>query len=175
MRTLVIIAHPDLDNSLVNKTWMQELQKYEDVTVHPLYQRYPDGVIDGERERSLLLNHDRIVLQFPLYWYSSPHLLHLWQERVLAYGWAYGPGGTQLHGKQFVLAVSTGGPAISYQAGGYNNYSMSEILKPFQQMCNLIGGQYLAPFILHGARVASPAEIQTSAQQYAEYIRANKH
>lgn len=170
MKVLVIVAHPHLETSKINKTWIMELQKKQDITVHSLYETYPDGNIDVVREQSLLLNHERIVFQFPFYWYSAPHLLHYWQEQVLTFGWAYGPGGTKLAGKQFMVAVSTGGPADYYQAGGYNNFSMSELLKPFQQMTNLLGGKYLAPFILHGARAVSSAEVEASAHKYAERV-----
>lgn len=59
-----------------------------DVTIHQLYETYPDWNIDVVREQSLLLEHDRIVLQFLFYWYSSPPLLKKWFDDVLMYGWA---------------------------------------------------------------------------------------
>ncbi|BCG61610.1 hypothetical protein PUR_50350 [Paenibacillus sp. URB8-2] len=98
-----------LANSVVNKMWVDRLHQEEDVTVHDLYAEYPDKQINVEREQQLLLEHDRIVFQFPLYWYSSPSLLKEWQDVVLTYGWAYGSQGMKLHGKEFGLAISTGG------------------------------------------------------------------
>ncbi len=106
-----------------------------------------------EREQELLLAHDRIVFQFPLYWYSSPALLKEWQDVVLTYGWAYGAEGTKLHGREFMLAISTGGPEEAYQAGGYNNYSLSELLKPFQATANLTGMRYLPVLKVQGVRI----------------------
>ncbi|MEQ8236357.1 MAG: NAD(P)H-dependent oxidoreductase [Syntrophomonadaceae bacterium] len=171
MKTLVIVVHPNLEQSKINKRWSEELLKHEDkITVNLLYQEYPNEDINVEREQQLLLEHDRIVLQFPFYWYSAPYLLQKWEEAVLVYGWAYGPGGTKLRGKDLVLAVSTGGPSASYQAGGYNNYSMSELLKPFQNMANLIGANYLTPFIFHGAVTATDEDIEKSATQYIKHI-----
>ena len=67
---------------------------------------------------------------------------------MLTYGWAYGPGGTQLAGKEWLSAISTGGPADSSTAGGYNTFSMSELLKPLQQTANLIGMKFLPPLVL---------------------------
>ena len=55
---------------------------------------------------------DRVVLQFPMYWYSTPALLKQWQDDVLLYGWAYGSTGTALHGKELLLAVSVGGAGV---------------------------------------------------------------
>jgi len=46
-----------------------------------------------------LLEHDRIVLQFPMYWYSMPPLLKKWLDDVLTYNFAYGSKGDKLKGK----------------------------------------------------------------------------
>jgi glutathione-regulated potassium-efflux system ancillary protein KefG len=42
------------------------------------------------------------------------------------YGWAYGSEGTKLHGKELILAISTGGPEEAYKAGGYNQFTMDD-------------------------------------------------
>lgn len=169
MKVLVVAAHPDLNKSRVNKRWMEALRSAP-VTINSIYQEYPDGNIDVEREQKLLSEHDRIVLQFPFYWYSVPYLLKRWFEEVLAFGWAYGPGGVRLQGKELVVAVSVGGPGESYQAGGYNNYSISELLKPLQATSSLIGANYLPVFKLHGAVIAKEEEIARSADAYLEHI-----
>jgi len=106
------------------------------VTIHDLYERYPDERIDVKREQDLLLAHDRIVFQFPFYWYSTPPLLKKWMDEVFTYGWAYGPGGNALHDKELVLAISIGGPEHSYRAGDYNHYTMSELTRPLQATAN---------------------------------------
>ena len=42
MKTLVILAHPDMENSRINKRWKEELEKYPDkITVNELYKNYP--------------------------------------------------------------------------------------------------------------------------------------
>ncbi|MDM5318186.1 NAD(P)H-dependent oxidoreductase [Fictibacillus sp. b24] len=169
-KTLVIIAHPNLQTSTVNKRWAEEIEKQDHVTVRKLYDLYPDGKVNVEDEQRMLLEHDRIVLQFPFYWYSSPSLLKEWQDAVLLYGWAYGPGGDSLHGKELVIAISTGGPQVSYQAGGYNHYSISELLRPFQATSNLIGTRYIAPFVFHSAIRASEESVEQSAAEYVSYV-----
>ena len=155
MKTLVIVAHPDLTNSRINQTWMHAFQQQENVMVHDLYAAYPDFKIDVKREQELLMAHDRIVLQFPFFWYSSPALLKLWQDEVLAYGWAYGQSGTRLHGKELVLAFSTGGPAAAYQPTGVNQFTFDQLTTPFQAMANLTGMTFLRPYILSGVRTLS--------------------
>lgn len=170
MKTLVIVAHPNLRESRVNKRWAEEMEAHTDVTVHRLYDVYPDFAIDVEKEQRLLLDHDRIVLQFPFYWYSTPALLKKWFDDVLTFGWAYGPEGDKLHGKELAVAVSAGGPLFAYQAGGYNHYSMSELLKPIQATSNLIGTHYLAPFVIHGVRTLTDEGLEASAKAYVEHI-----
>ena len=70
MRKLVIIIHPDMENSVVNRMWKNALIS-EQVDVVDLYELYPDRNIDVAREQERLMSYDTIVFQFPLYWYSS--------------------------------------------------------------------------------------------------------
>lgn len=47
MKTLIIVVHPNLTESVINKKWLDELFKYhEKYTVHQLHKSYPDGNID---------------------------------------------------------------------------------------------------------------------------------
>lgn len=172
MKTLVIVAHPNIEESVVNKTWLEELNKHAHITIHELYKEYPDEKIDVEKEQKLCEEHHRIVWQFPFYWYSSPPLLKKWQDEVLTHNWAYGAEGNKLHNKELVLAVTTGSGKERYQAGGRNNYSMSELLKPFQATSNLIGTTFLPAFIFNGAYTSTMEEIKDSAKNYADYILA---
>lgn len=170
MKVLVNLFHPGLEQSNVNQRWARALEARADITINKLYDQYPDWTIDVGREQALLLAHDRIVFQQPFWWYSTPPLMKKWLDDVLTYGWAYGPGGRALRGKEWVSAISTGGPQESYQCGGYNNYSMSELLKPLQQTANLIGMKFLPPFILHGAVQMTPDQMDESAPAYVKHI-----
>lgn len=49
MNVLVLIAHPQLNHSRVNRRWKQELESVPDVTIHDLYAQYPDEHIDVKR------------------------------------------------------------------------------------------------------------------------------
>lgn len=170
MKTLVIVAHPNMEESKVNKSFMEKIRKHPDVTIHELYKEYPDEKINIEKEHELLLSHDRIVMQFPFYWYSTPYLLKKWEELVLSYGWAYGTEGDKLKGKELIIATSTGAPEHAYVAGGYQNYSMSELLKPLQATSNLIGTKFLIPYVFHSAMTPSEEEIEAGAKAYVEHV-----
>jgi glutathione-regulated potassium-efflux system ancillary protein KefG len=169
-KILVIVAHPELEQSRVNKRLAAELELHEHITVHRLYDAYPHGVIDTVREQQLLLDHDRIVLQFPFFWYSSPPLLKSWMDAVLQRGWAYGPGGDKLNSKELMLAISSGGAEHMYQAGGLHNYSYSELLRPFQQTANRVGMTYLSPYIVSGIREVDDEQLTQHALKYVNHI-----
>ena len=170
MKTVVNLFHPQLEQSRVNRAWGERLASDPSITVRRLYELYPDGKINVALEQAVLEAHERIVFQHPLRWYSVPPLMKQWLDDVLTYGWAYGSTGKALHGKEWLSCISTGGPADSYQAGAYNHYAMSEILKPLQQTANLIGMTYLPPFIFHSADSASPAQIQDSVDAMRAHV-----
>jgi glutathione-regulated potassium-efflux system ancillary protein KefG len=68
------------------------------------------------------------------------------------------------------LLISTGGPADSYHAGGYNNFSMDEFLKPFQQTALLAHMRYLRPFVFHGMARATSEEIEASVLPMLQHV-----
>lgn len=170
MKTLVIVVHPNISQSRVNKTWMERIRQEDQVTIHELYQAYPDFQIDVEKEQQLLVGYDRIVFQFPFYWYSTPALLKQWQDVVLTYGWAYGSTGDKLRNKELVLAISAAGPEQAYQRDGYNYFTMNELTTPLKAMANLTGMKFLAPFTFHGVMQASDEQLQHSAEEYVKHV-----
>ena len=171
MKVLVNLFHPHLERSVVNRAWADHLANQPGITLRNLYALYPDGKIAVAAEQQALAEHDRLVFQHPFYWYATPPLMKQWIDDVLTYGWAYGPGGNALAGKEWLSAISTGGPADSYQAGGYNRFSMSEFLKPLVQTASLLQTVFLPPFIFHGAVVSDSEAVRASADALLDYIR----
>ena len=168
MKTLVILAHPNIEASRVNRRLIEEVRKHSEITVHELYSSYPDWVIDVPREQVLLESHDRIVFQVPLYWYSTPPLLKKWQDDVLTYGWAYGTQGKKLQGKELLIATSIGGRQEVYQAGGSNHFTMSEILRPLHATANMCKMTYLPAFVVDGA--SDEKQLTEAALRYVNLI-----
>lgn len=172
-RVLVQFAHPVVERSRVGRPLLDAITGVDGVTVNDLYEHYPTLWIDVRREQSLLLEHDVVVFHHPFYWYSVPAILKQWQDMVLEHGWAYGPGGTRLHGKITFNAVTTGGPASSYARDGYNHFTIRELLAPWEQTANLCGMQFLAPFIAHGAlRTAADIGLDGLQASYRRVIEA---
>ena len=86
-----------------------------------------------------------------------PPLLKLWLDDVLAFGWAYGPDGTALRGKDLWLVASTGGAEDSYRPDSYNRYFFDAFMPPYEQTAALCGMRFLPPLLMHGAHKANDA------------------
>ncbi len=152
-KILILFAHPSQARSEVNLP-LFNASRMNYVTCVDLYAEYPTFRIDIDKEQKRLLAHDVIIFMFPMYWYSTPAILKEWQDLVLEHGFAYGHEGNALQGKQFLCAISTGGPKKAYQCDGSNHYTIQELLQPLEQTALLCGMDYLPPYVLFGARTA---------------------
>lgn len=178
-KILINLFHPNLNNSRGNKILFESVRDLKGVTVRDMYQEYPDFKIDVKHEQQLLLDNNLIVFQHPFYWYSCPSLLKEWEDRVLEQGFAFPPGvGDKLSGKHWLTVITTGGPDNAYISGGFNNYTISELLRPFQQTANLCGMKWLPPIIVHsvlpagieGFKNLSNDEIKWHAEEYRKFL-----
>jgi glutathione-regulated potassium-efflux system ancillary protein KefG len=170
-KILVLLAHPDLPKSKANRPLAEGIRDLPGVTLRDLYALYPDYRIDVAAEQKLLVEHDALVLQFPLYWYSTPALLKLWQDVVLTWGFAYGPDAAVLKGKPFLVAVTTGSPDAVYQTGGRNEYTLSEFLRPLFKTFAVCGMIEEPLFSVPGVYRMEPDALQAMVAQYRERLR----
>jgi len=174
LKTLVIVTHPSIETSVINKRWVEELQKYpEKYTVHELYKVYPDGNIDAEKEQQLIESHRNLVLQFPIYWFNCPPLLKKWLDDVFAYGWAYGSnGGDKLKNRKAALAVSAGIKEEDYREEGRYHYTLDHLLSPFETTFLYCNADYRSFYAFYGAENYEPSEseMEKSAQDYLNFV-----
>ncbi|MFC3745530.1 NAD(P)H-dependent oxidoreductase [Paenibacillus sp. GCM10012306] len=173
MKTLVVVSHPDLEQSVINKRWVEELKKYpEKYTVHELYKIYPDGNIDVNKEQQAVEEHDQLILQFPIYWFNSPPLLKKWLDDVFAYGWAYGSNsGDKLKNRKVGLAVSAGIQKEDYTEEGKYHYTLEHLLSPFETTFRYCGADYRSFYAYYGTESEySISDLEKSAQDYLSFI-----
>ena len=168
-RVLVLFAHPSLEHSEVNQPMAKAASEIDGITFVDLYSEYADFQINIDQEQQRLLDHDVIVFQHPLYWYSTPAILKEWQDLVLEHGFAYGAEGTALHGKIFLNALTAGGLEAAYRADGYNHFTIRELLRPMEQTALLCGMTFLAPFAMFGSRTA--VEEGRVPQHVSDWVR----
>ncbi|MBC2063473.1 NAD(P)H-dependent oxidoreductase [Listeria marthii] len=169
MKTLVIIAHPNIENSRVNKVWKEALLKNTaDVQIHELYQAYPNWDINVAFEQQQLQNYDKVIIQFPFYWYSYPPLLKKWFDDVFSHGWAYGSKGDKMADKKLALAISIGDKQYNYQENAPIGYSLETLLTPFRATINHIKADYRGAHTIFGSSFeVTDEEIAENAEVYA--------
>lgn len=167
---LVLYAHPSPELSRANRILRQAIEGTQGVTLHDLYESYPDFFVDVAREQQMLLQHRVIVFQHPFYWYSCPPLLKEWMDTVLEHGFAYGEGGDKLRGKHFVQAITTAGPETRYQYAGLNHFTIAELLRPFEQSAHLCGLITHAPFVTYAVRGLANEQLAQRATEYRALI-----
>lgn len=132
MKKLIIVSHPNIESSVINKRWVNELEKHPDhFTIHNIYTEYPDGKIDIEKEQKLIEAHDALILQYPLYWFNCPPFLKQWLDDVFTYGWAYGSKGNMMKGRKIALAISAGIDKEDFQEDGEWKVTIEQLTLPY--------------------------------------------
>jgi glutathione-regulated potassium-efflux system ancillary protein KefF len=172
---LVLAAHPHLEHSRVNLHVMRSAAASalaDRVRVRDLYALYPDYLIDVAAEQQALATAQLVVWLQPLHWYGMTPLLKLWVDEVFTFGWAYGPGGRALAGKDLWLVASTGGGEDSYRPQGTNRHFFDAFLPPYEQTAALAGMRFLPPLLLHGAHRVGEAELEAHARVFSERLHS---
>lgn len=168
-RVLVVLAHPALEKSRVNAAMAKAALEVPGVTVHDLYQTYPNFFINKAHEQELVKAHKVIVFQHPLYWYSVPALLKEWMDIVFEYGFAYGRGSKGLIGQVLMNAWSAGSPHAEL-AGDANTDLIAQLMRPFEHTAQYCGMRYLPPHTLFNTGMLTPAQIADACSRYVDLL-----
>lgn len=162
-RLLIYYAHPGHKHSQVNRLMYRAARRVDGATIVDLYAEYPRFDIDIDTEQQRLVEHDIIVFQCPMFWYSTPSLVKEWIDLVLEHGFAYGSGGDALDGKVLQFALTAAGPSEAYSPEGQQRFPVRTFLSPLEQTARLCHMTFPAPYLLF------------SALQAPEDGRAEKH
>ncbi len=154
---LVYYAHPGHKHSHVNRHMAKTAASLSGISYVDLYSDYPRLDIDVDAEQRRLVDHDVILFQFPLFWYSTPSIIKEWEDLVLEHGFAYGSQGTRLQDKRLMLAITAAGPEDAYTPQGYQHYPLRTFLTPLEQTARLCKMQFPAPYVLYSALGAPDA------------------
>jgi glutathione-regulated potassium-efflux system ancillary protein KefG len=169
-KIVILVFHPVLHKSRVNSVLLNAVEGLGGVSFRYMYDLYPDYQIDIKKEQEVLLQHDIIIWQHPLYWYSAPSLLKEWIDLVLEHGFAYGKAGRALEGKTVMSAISSGGRREIYGSDEGVKFSIRDFLAPFEQTVRLCRMSYLSPFVTHGTHLLKMDQIEKAAEDYKRII-----
>ncbi|MBB5695832.1 NAD(P)H-dependent oxidoreductase [Muricoccus pecuniae] len=171
-RTLILFFHPMPSRSRANAALLAAARSLPGVEVLDMGALYPDGAIDTEAEVGRLLAADRVVLQFPVQWYSTPPLLKAWQDTVLTRMFYVRPDeGARLRGLPVTLAATAGNVAQAYGPGGANLYSLEELLRPLEATAHRCRLAWSRPFLLYQANKLGAEALVTAGEAYAAHLR----
>jgi putative NADPH-quinone reductase len=165
----IISGHPNIVDSIANRTILNVLEKENNFTISNLMNNYSDYKVDSDKEIKNLLDSDVIVLQFPFHWYGVPAILKMWIDSITT-SLVYGPNKGGLKGKTFILSTTTGGPEDSYQENGYNKFKMKELLLPLLKLGDSLEMIVLEPVVLHSAIFKDETgklNLENNAKQHA--------
>ncbi len=167
---LILFAHPRYEKSRTNRALLAGLHGQDGITVHDLYETYPDFNVDAAREQELLLEHQIIVWHYPLFLYGAPAMVKQWMDLVLEHGWAHGVGVNTLADKQVFATITSGGSRESYSHSGFNRHTMPELLFPLKQAAYLCRMTWLPPFVVQGTYRLTDDMLADYGNQYREVL-----
>ena len=164
--TILLLAHPQFAASRANAALLKGLADMPGLEIAALYSLYADGLIDAEAERARLLRADRLVLQFPLQWYSTPALLKYWLDAVLTPLFYMEPEvAAATAGLPLLAATTTGGPLSSYCVGG-SALPITELFAPLRATALKCHWRWQPPFAVHDVRNLDAAALEGAAGEY---------
>lgn len=172
MKTLIIVSHPDIAHSS-NMQFLLASLEGEAVEVHHLDAILADsttGHFDREAEWKMIQEAERIILQFPLYWYQAPAVMKQWIDEVFHHG----DYSAKIQ-KELGIVVAIGAKESEYQPGASVGFTMAEILRPYQALANHLGWKYLSPFAIYQFSYMTESEKQQLLVDYLYYIESREN
>ncbi len=177
-RTIILLFHRNIAKSSANRALRDRAATISGVEVVDIQGLYPDGVIhmstDAGAEAQRLLSADRIVLQFPVQWYSTPALLKAWQDSVLTrmYYLFSEEEGNRLAGTPLMVAATAGNIPGAYGPGGANRFTIEEIFTPLRATSHRCGLPWHEPYVVFTADKLNDAGLVEAAEGYENAIRS---
>lgn len=168
MKTLILLTHEDYRASKANRALLESLPEGAPVVVRNLCETYPDGHIDVKAEQTLAEQFDRIIFQYPMYWYDVPSLFKKWMDQVLAFGWAFGTG-EALKGKPIGVVITTGNPRETFTREQLG-FTIEESALPVIATIRYVQAEYAGLVSLCNAENLDPAEVAESQVAYRRLV-----
>jgi glutathione-regulated potassium-efflux system ancillary protein KefF len=169
---LVILAHPYPHRSRACAALVEAIRDLPGVEVRSLYHLYPDFDVDRVAEQSALERARLVVWLHPLFWYTVPALMKHWMDDVLVRGFAFGPEGGKLAGKDLLWVPTTGGDDAAFSAAGRHGHAFSAFTPGIEQAARFCGMNWLEPFVLHGAHEISDEELRDASLRLRARLEA---
>ncbi|MGY3766457.1 NAD(P)H-dependent oxidoreductase [Vagococcus vulneris] len=163
IKTIVIVGHPSPADSgcqqFLRESAQLEQVEYYIATNQMDYQQV-------KRVQEHLVEFDRIIFQFPMYWYSVPGHFKMWIDTVFENS----ERNNLFSGKEFGLVINYGVKSSDFQAGRKERYTLSELCRPFESFANKLGMIFLPIFSISQFYYLTSSEMKRLAVDYQQYL-----
>lgn len=173
-RMLILNFHPDPAKSRVNAALAGAAATLPDTEVVTMAHQREGAAFDYAREVERFASAERVVLQFPVQWYSGPSLLADWMAQILtmAFYVRAQEDGARIEGRRLLIAAVAGNTPENYQPGGRVAIPLPDLLRPFEATARRCGLEWTAPFIVYRSSFLTDAELAHETARYRQRLEA---
>ena len=167
VKTLVIASHPYPERSALTKGLQQAAESVEGVTVRNLESIYGFDTrnINGDEERRIMRDYQRIVFLFPTHWFNITPMMKAWLNDTWG---SVGPGLWQ--GKEMLVVSTAAGGSSTYGENGRIGVALADVFLPMKASALHAGMTYLPPLVFENASNSKLPEYQ---RQLIERLKNN--
>ena len=174
MKTMVVISHPTIQTSSSQQFFLATLKGEDFVTIRHLDEVWSEAKPHFTRvieEKALVESGaQRLILQFPMYWYQAPAVMKEWIDTVMSKSATFAK---QI--KELGIVVTLGVKEEAFRAGGKEQFTISELLRPFQALANAMSWNYLPNFEVHQFDYKTEVAKQVLLVEYLQYVTKDRH
>ncbi|MFD9408070.1 NAD(P)H-dependent oxidoreductase [Streptomyces sp. NPDC059989] len=132
---------------------------------------------DVAAEQEKLRWSDAVILQFPMWWFSTPAILKGWIDRVFTSGFGYGPAvpppygeGSALAGRRALVSVTVGARGSAFSDRGIHG-ALADVLHPLQHgLFWFTGMEALEPFAVSEANDLPEERYAVAVREYGRRL-----
>ena len=157
IRTLVIVSHPYPERSVMIKGLQQAAESVDGVTVRNLETLYGFDTrkINGDEERRITRQNDRIVFIFPTHWFNITPMMKAYMNDT------WGSVGPDLwKGKEMLIVTTAAGDYSTYGKNGRTGTELADVFTPMKASALHAGMTWLPPLVFQGVRTSQLPEYQ---------------
>lgn len=157
IRTLVIVSHPYPERSVMIKGLQQAAESVDGVTVRNLETLYGFDTrkINGDEERRITRQNDRLVFIFPTHWFNITPMMKAYMNDT------WGSVGPDLwKGKEMLIVTTAAGDDSTYGKNGRTGTELADVFTPMKASALHAGMTWLPPLVFQGVRTSQLPEYQ---------------
>ncbi|WP_283679005.1 NAD(P)H-dependent oxidoreductase [Lentilactobacillus sp. Marseille-Q4993] len=170
IKTVILVSHPEIKNSAQQQFFKTVAQNVTNVRRKVIDDLYDYNKLDIVTEQDELKKADRIIFQFPLYWYQAPGSLSRYITDVITRKFAISQ--EQLKGKELGVVVSIGDALSQYQAGGSEQFTISELMAPYRAFAHKAQMKFLPVMVVDQFAYMDENQKSDLVAQYLMYLEA---